>query len=681
MNNSKSKIISALSYISVRECSYNDWITVGMALKEEGFPCSAWNDWSRNDSRYHPGECEKKWDSFQGSGSPVKGETIVQMAKDRGWTPLDENNSINRDDTIEHDSKDGSGDLTPSDAWNPAEELITYLELLFDEDDFVGYVTGDVWQSGDGKWRPGKGVYNRTAGELITSLRKHPDDIGATVGDSKPDAGAWIRFNPLDGNGVSNQNVTRFNYALVESDTLSIAEQYALFCNLELPIAALVYSGGKSLHAIVHIDANNYEEYRKRVEFLYDFLEKNGMSIDKQNRNPSRLSRMPGITRNGERQYLVAANIGKKSWDEWKDYEENMTDDLPDFIEPRDLINNRPPLAPELIEGLLRIGHKMIVSGASKSGKSFFLMEMGISISEGLDFLGFHTRQSNVLYINLEIDSESCLNRIFTIYDRYGISSPRKDGFIVWNLRGHAIPLDKLVPKLIRRLKNTQIEVVIVDPIYKVITGDENSASDMSYFCNQFDLICDATGCSVIYAHHHSKGAQAGKAAQDRSSGSGVFARDPDALIDLVELDLSEEIMNKVADSPTDSAWQMEFVTRDFPRPEIRKIWFKYPLHELDEAGDLKNSYGRGDPRNNLKQNKDGSVKTQEEKDEILIDAFDAVSMGRSAVHIKELAVYLAKSADKVESKRSELYKWIEKSKVFTVDKGQVTWKVPRAVK
>ena len=39
---------------------------------------------------------------------------------------------------------------------------------------------------------------------------------------------------------------------------------------------------------------------------LYDFLEKNGVPIDKQNRNPSRLSRMPGVTRNGNRQYLVA---------------------------------------------------------------------------------------------------------------------------------------------------------------------------------------------------------------------------------------------------------------------------------------------------------------------------------------------------------------------------------------
>lgn len=57
-------ILSALKAIDVASLSRADWIAVGMALKEEGYPCSIWDDWSRNDSRYHPGECEKKWNSF-----------------------------------------------------------------------------------------------------------------------------------------------------------------------------------------------------------------------------------------------------------------------------------------------------------------------------------------------------------------------------------------------------------------------------------------------------------------------------------------------------------------------------------------------------------------------------------------------------------------------------------------
>lgn len=66
-------ILSALKAIDVATLSRADWIAVGMALKEEGYPCSIWDDWSRNDKRYHPGECERKWNSFHGSGTPVKG--------------------------------------------------------------------------------------------------------------------------------------------------------------------------------------------------------------------------------------------------------------------------------------------------------------------------------------------------------------------------------------------------------------------------------------------------------------------------------------------------------------------------------------------------------------------------------------------------------------------------------
>ncbi|MFD2085980.1 hypothetical protein ACFSND_12245 [Brevibacillus brevis] len=68
---------------------------------------------------------------------------------------------------------------------------------------------------------------------------------------------------------------------------MDIEKQHAIMRELELPIAVLVYSGGKSLHAIVRIDAVSYDEYRKRVDYLYNVCKKNGLSIDNQNRNPS----------------------------------------------------------------------------------------------------------------------------------------------------------------------------------------------------------------------------------------------------------------------------------------------------------------------------------------------------------------------------------------------------------
>lgn len=657
-------ILSALKAIDVSTLSRADWIAVGMVLKEEGYPCSIWDDWSRNDKRYHPGECERKWNSFHGSGTPVKGGTIVQMAKERGWTPFGgEDGCLNWDDAIEYDGADGFNGFTAPDSWSPSADLITYLELLFDADDRVGYVTNDVWQDAEGKWLPSKGVYDRTAGELIASLKKHPDDLGATIGDWKPQVGAWIRFNPLDGDGVKNENITKFRFALVESDTLPIAEQDIVYRKLELPIAALVHSGGKSLHAIVRVDAENYDEYRKRVEFLYDFLEKNGVSIDKQNRNPSRLSRMPGVTRNGNRQYLVATNIGRKSWVDWMDFVEGVSDELPDMVSLNTFKDNPPELPEELITGILRRGHKMLISGSSKAGKSFLLMELCIAIAEGKSWLGFPCKKGKVLYVNLEIDPASAINRFLKIYEALGLPIKNADSIVVWNLRGHAVPLDQLVPKLIRRVRDQHFDAIVIDPIYKVITGDENNASEMGAFCNQFDKICTETGCSTIYCHHHSKGSQGMKKAMDRASGSGVFARDPDAQLDMIQLELSEDIANNVRDG-NETAWRLESSLREFPNITPVNFWFEYPIHKVDDKGTLGTMPAQGTPQAGRLNN--SKSKTTDDAAEEFRTAFSALNMD-GKVTVKDMAEYMGVIDKTVYARLKKM------GDEFALDKGVIT--------
>ena len=60
-------LLEALEHIDPAGLSYQDWVAVGMGLKEAGYPASAWEDWSRRDGkRYHPGECLRKWESFTG---------------------------------------------------------------------------------------------------------------------------------------------------------------------------------------------------------------------------------------------------------------------------------------------------------------------------------------------------------------------------------------------------------------------------------------------------------------------------------------------------------------------------------------------------------------------------------------------------------------------------------------
>lgn len=656
MENSQYNLLEVLNSINPVELNYQEWVNIGMALQYEGYGVEVWESFSSRDSgRFHLGECQRKWKSFsENAHTLVTGGTIVQIARGQGWTPsydpghaLDWNDSISaippEKSIIDSSWVEAKEIKEPSDSWNPVKDLITYLETLFDSTDNVGYVTKSFEK--DGRFMPTKGSWSRTAGKLIEQLSQCNGDIGGVLGDYNPEVGAWIRFNPLDGKGCKNENVTDFKYALVESDSMEIERQNALIRELELPVACLVHSGKKSLHAIVRVDAANYAEYRQRVDYLYEVCKKNGLALDQQNKNPSRLSRMPGVVRNGRKQFLVDTNIGKESWNEWKEWIESISDDLPDPESLEAVWDNLPPLSPPLIDGVLRQGHKMLLAGPSKAGKSVALIELCIAIAEGRKWLSWQCAQGKVMYVNLELDRPSCLHRFKEVYQSMGIRTDNLANIDIWNLRGKARPMDKLAPMLIRRAAKKNYIAIIIDPIYKVITGDENSADQMANFCNQFDLVCNELGVAVIYCHHHSKGSQGGKKSMDRASGSGVFARDPDAMLDMIELELPESVLkaeeNKaVCDvckqyldahfkwqdelSQDDlcssyqmlnycenrldkwqwmalqkmvgevkekvkkiTAWRIEGTLREFPKFLPINLWFNYPCHRMDLSGVL----------------------------------------------------------------------------------------------
>jgi len=733
-------LVQCLKYIDPSNLSYSEWVSVGMALKEAGYTAVVWEEWSSrdlNEGRYNRGECTRKWESFHGDmASKVTAGTIVKMAQDNGWRPHIGGHALDWDDVIEYDERiidknwiEGR-DVTIPEEWDPAGQLITYLTTLFSSDDNVGYVTRS-WKQQDGKDAgrdmPTKGCWDRTAGQLIQALSKCDGDIGAVLGDYSPDVGAWIRFNPLDGKGVRNENVTDFRYALVECDDMPIEKQNEIVRSLELPVAALVHSGGKSLHAIVRIEAGSYDEYRHRVDFLYDICRKNGLQIDSQNRNPSRLSRMPGVMRKGQKQYLVDTNIGKGSFTEWQEWYQSTTDNLPEPESLASVWGNMPELAPPLIDGVLRKGHKMLLVGPSKAGKSFALIELCVALAEGKSWFGWPCAQGRVLYVNLELDRPSCLHRFEYVYNALGWPPRYVDNIDIWNLRGKSVPMDQLAPKLIRRAAKKEYAAIIIDPIYKVITGDENSADQMAAFCNQFDRICTELGCAVIYCHHHSKGNQGGKNSMDRASGSGVFARDPDAIIDMIELDLGEAIMEQRANSAVakalaqviakrmrledavsqddlcsaakmreackrlldtagqaeaqqaqvaaqksaaaGSAWRIAGTLREFPRFDSFNLWFSYPVHEPDASGALADiELDASTPGNGFsKYKKKSPAQKLQEKNEELDRAFSILS-GDGEVTISGLMDFMTASKNTVRDR-------IDRSGKYTREGGIVKWK------
>ena len=685
---SKIDLRELLEYIDPAQCSYEEWLNVGLALHQEGSPMFVWEEWSADDGeRFHEGECAAKWESFgRYNGKLVTGATITQMAKENGWTSkhkFENNEALSFDSMVlattpEQYQVVDKNWIEESDVHIPKsypleqrkQDIVTYLTTLFEPEEYVGYVV-NTFALPDGKQSPTMGNYSRTVQQILDGING-TTQLENVFGTFNKEMGAWIRFNPIDGKGVKNDNVTAFRYMLLESDNMSLGKQKAILEQLELPIAAMVFSGGKSIHAIVKVDAYSYEEYRKRVDFIYSIAQKNGFKPDKKNRNPSRLSRMPGVMRDGNPQFLMATNIGKENYKEWEEWIASVNDDLPEPEELDALWDNMPDLAPPLIEGILREGHKMLIAGPSKAGKSFALIQLCISIAEGKPWFGFDCTQGKVLYVNLELDRASCLHRFKDVYEALEQQPTNIGNISIWNLRGKSLPMDQLAPKLIRRAQKRNYKAIIIDPIYKVITGDENSADQMANFCNQFDKVCTELKCAVIYCHHHSKGSQTGKRSMDRASGSGVFARDPDALLDLLELELENMNEDKLQDAPIDTsqctAWRMEGTLREYPKFKPVDLWFEYPIHKVDTNGFLAMAQFDSPQQKGANVINKRKKAAKEKKKEQLVDAFNIAAAengfnGRADIK---------RVAEIMEVSEMTIRRYLRETPILNVDKGEL---------
>lgn len=685
---SKIDLRELLEYIDPSQCSYDEWLNVGLALHQEGYPMFVWEEWSADDGeRFHEGECAAKWESFgRYTGKLVTGATITQMAKENGWTSkhkFENNEALSFDSMVlattpEQYQVVDKNWIEESDVHIPKsypldqrkQDIVTYLTTLFEPEEYVGYVV-NTFALPDGKQSPTMGNYSRTVQQILDGING-TTQLENVFGSFNKEMGAWIRFNPIDGKGVKNDNVTAFRYMLLESDNMSLGKQKAILEQLELPIAAMVFSGGKSIHAIVKVDAYSYEEYRKRVDFIYSIAQKNGFKPDKKNRNPSRLSRMPGVMRDGKPQFLMATNIGKENYKEWEEWIASVNDDLPEPEELDALWDNMPDLAPPLIEGILREGHKMLIAGPSKAGKSFALIQLCISIAEGKPWFGFDCTQGKVLYVNLELDRASCLHRFKDVYEALEQQPTNIGNISIWNLRGKSLPMDQLAPKLIRRAQKRNYKAIIIDPIYKVITGDENSADQMANFCNQFDKVCTELKCAVIYCHHHSKGSQTGKRSMDRASGSGVFARDPDALLDLLELELENMNEDKLQDAPIDTsqctAWRMEGTLREYPKFKPVDLWFEYPIHKVDTNGFLAMAQFDSPQQKGANVINKRKKAAKEKKKEQLVDAFNIAAAengfnGRADIK---------RVAEIMEVSEMTIRRYLRETPILNVDKGEL---------
>ncbi len=215
----------------------------------------------------------------------------------------------------------------------------------------------------------------------------------------------------------------------------------------------------------------------------------------------------------------------------------------------------------------------MTLAGTSKAKKTWALMNLALSVANGVNWWGIGTAQASVLYVNFELRDFVFARRLRDIANSLGLNASCPNLFY-WGLRGKATSIDEMTPSFLAGIKDAEYKLIVIDPIYKALGGrDENSAGDVTDMLNHVERLGVASGAAVVFGAHFSKGNQAGKQAMDRVSGSGAFARDADALVTMTE---QEDAGNLT----------VEFALRNFAPKEPFVITWDYPVFRQNTEAD-----------------------------------------------------------------------------------------------
>jgi RecA-family ATPase len=352
---------------------------------------------------------------------------------------------------------------------------------------------------------------------------KRPIDLVCSTG-----GGAYIGINPLSTlqGGRKNDNIHAYRHVLAEFDDGDPEEQRRTLETSGLPITLIVTSGKRSIHGWIRVDAANKQEWDKRRDQIFTDLK-----CDPKNNDPARVSRCPGVLRevDGVRvlQALLATQIGPGQWPD--------ANPLPKLLNVKTL---RQSVAfgdglPDLITGLLSVRSKMMVAGPSKARKSWTLLDLALSIASGASWMGLPCTQGKVIFIDGELHREQILTRLMTVSESRGLPEDVwADNLKIWPMRGQMREVTELMRALMETLLEERPLAIILDPIYKLLGDrDENAAGEINGLLNELEQVARTVGCCILYSHHFAKGDSSEKSPIDRASGSGVWARDPDAMV------------------------------------------------------------------------------------------------------------------------------------------------------
>lgn len=443
---------------------------------------------------------------------------------------------------------------------NPGDDFLRALAAAFEPDELIA-IADSKWDPAVEKWRPDSAtIKSRREWEDHHSRLKISDFI-------RGEGGGFMAINPLvtKEGGRKNNNVAVYRHVLAEFDGGALDEQRAKLEASGFPISVIVTSGKRSVHGWVRVDAKDKEEWEARRDHVFKTLD-----CDPKNKDLARVSRCPGADRmvDGKkcRQSLIAVNVGPKKWP--------GGDDLPPLLT---LATLRKVVAdgdglPDLIEGLLAVRSKMMIAGPSKARKSWTLLDLALSIASGAPWLGIPCRPGKVIFIDGELHREQILSRLLCVAESRGLPPSEWEANLrIWPMRGEMRDVSFLMRSLMATLMHERPAAIFLDPIYKLLGDrDENAAGDINSLLNELEQVARQVGCSILYSHHFAKGDSSEKSAIDRASGSGVWARDPDAMAFF-----TPPAKPKKDEPPPGYDFKVELIARGHPPMEALAVLWK----------------------------------------------------------------------------------------------------------
>lgn len=226
-----------------------------------------------------------------------------------------------------------------------------------------------------------------------------------------------------------------------------------------------------------------------------------------------------------------------------------------------------------IVEKFLRLGDVSMIGAKAKEKKSFFVLQLAMSIASGRTFLSLQTTKTKVLYVDGEFSPHDLGTRLKRMC---GEESPDYSQNLLFHT-SRAHPEEKsYFPYILKNIEAQpeldNVGLFIFDPFYRyVVAGTEIDCAVMARNFEELQSFAFQRNAAVLLVHHFPKGSRSSNSHIEQIAGSSTISRSLDSLITLTR-------------NNTPDCTNVEFTTRHFREPKKMVIRWLFNRFMVDPS-------------------------------------------------------------------------------------------------